>query len=55
MSILFEPKKIKNMEIKNRFVHSAVYEGMALENGEITDDGIVKRYRNAAKGQVGEA
>jgi len=40
------------MEIKNRFVHSAVYEGMALENGEITD-GIVKRYRNAAKGQVG--
>jgi 2,4-dienoyl-CoA reductase-like NADH-dependent reductase (Old Yellow Enzyme family) len=52
MSILFEPKKISTLEIKNRFVFSAVYEGMALENGEITDD-IVKRYQNAAKGQVG--
>jgi len=52
MSILFEPQKIKNIEIKNRFVHSALYEGMALENGEISD-GIVKRYRNVAKGQVG--
>jgi len=52
MSILFEPIKIKNTEIKNRFVHSAIYEGMALESGEITDD-IVKRYRTMAKGQVG--
>jgi len=52
MSILFEPKKLNHIEIKNRFVFSAIYEGMATENGEITD-GIVKRYRNAAKGQVG--
>jgi 2,4-dienoyl-CoA reductase-like NADH-dependent reductase (Old Yellow Enzyme family) len=52
MSILFEPKKLNSIEIKNRFVFSALYEGMARENGEITD-GIVKRYRNAAKGQVG--
>ena len=52
MSILFEPKKINNIEIKNRFVHSAIYEGMASEDGKITD-GIVKRYRNVAKGQVG--
>jgi len=52
MSILFEPMQLGNIQIENRFVHSATCEGMATESGEITDD-IVERYRNLAKGDVG--
>ena len=52
MSILFEPMRLGNVQIKNRFVHSATYEGMATETGEVTDE-VVKRYRNLAKGDVG--
>ena len=52
MSILFEPTKLGDMEVKNRFVQSATYECMALETGEVTDE-IVKRYRNLARGEVG--
>ena len=37
MSHLFMPHSIGNVEIKNRFVHSATYEAMALETGEVTD------------------
>lgn len=52
MSILFEPIKLGNVQIKNRFVHSATYEGMATEAGEVTDE-IVKRYQRLAGGDVG--
>jgi len=52
MSTLFTPIKIGKMEVKNRFVHSATYEAMALETGEVTDD-MIKRYSNLAKGEVG--
>ncbi len=52
MSILFEPVKLGPVEIQNRFIHSATYEGMALPTGEVTDE-IVKRYKNLAKGEVG--
>ena len=52
MSALFTPMKIGKMEVKNRFVHSATYEAMALETGEVTDD-MIKRYRNLAKGEIG--
>ena len=52
MSILFEAIKLGSLQIKNRFVHSATYEGMATETGEVTDD-IVNRYRRLAKGDVG--
>jgi 2,4-dienoyl-CoA reductase-like NADH-dependent reductase (Old Yellow Enzyme family) len=52
MSILFEPMELGHMQIKNRFVHSATYESMATETGEVTDD-LVTRYRNLAKGEVG--
>ena len=52
MSILFTSKQLGRMEIKNRFVHSATYECLAGENGEVTDE-IIKRYRNLAKGEVG--
>lgn len=51
MSKLFEPSKIGKMELKNRFVHSATYEVMAKESGEVTDE-LVKRYRFIAKGDT---
>ena len=52
MSILFTPKKIGKMEIKNRFVHSATYECMASDSGEVTDK-LIKRYSQIAKGEAG--
>jgi len=52
MSILFEPMNLRNLQIKNRFVRSATYEGMAAETGEVTD-GIIKRSQQLAKGDVG--
>ena len=52
MSFLFTPQKIGNLEIKNRFVHSATYECMALENGEVSDK-LIKRYRILTKGEIG--
>lgn len=41
-----------NMELSNRFVRSATWEGMAAEDGGITDD-LVALYRDLAKGKVG--
>jgi len=52
MSILFEKAMLGKLEIRNRFIHSATYEGMATERGEITDD-IIKKYKNLSKGGVG--
>jgi 2,4-dienoyl-CoA reductase-like NADH-dependent reductase (Old Yellow Enzyme family) len=52
MSILFTPINIGDIQIKNRFVHSATYEVMALESGEVSDK-LVKKYQNLAKGEVG--
>lgn len=51
-SVLFQPMQLGNLQVKNRFVVSATYEGMATEAGEITD-GIVKRYHYQARGEVG--
>jgi 2,4-dienoyl-CoA reductase-like NADH-dependent reductase (Old Yellow Enzyme family) len=52
MSTLFTTKTIGNIEIENRFVHSATYECMADNNGEVTDK-LIKRYSKLAKGGVG--
>lgn len=52
MSILFTPINLGNMRIENRFIHSATYEVMASETGEVSDK-LVKRYQNLAKGEVG--
>jgi len=52
MSRLFSPAKIGHLEIKNRLVHSATYEAMAGENGEVTEH-LLKRYTNLAKGETG--
>ncbi len=52
MTTLFTPIKLGNIQIKNRFVHSATFECMAFENGEVSDD-LIKRYQNLAKGEIG--
>lgn len=54
MSVLFEPLLLNGLKIKNRFVCSATYEGMAEQTGEVNEK-ISKRYRNLAKGDVGLA
>ncbi|MEW6554315.1 MAG: hypothetical protein AB1384_08530 [Actinomycetota bacterium] len=37
MSVLLSPLQIGNLEIRNRFVHSATTESMAAENGEVME------------------
>jgi 2,4-dienoyl-CoA reductase-like NADH-dependent reductase (Old Yellow Enzyme family) len=52
LSILFTPKKIGEVEIKNRFVHAATYESMAEVDGRVTDM-LIQRYSRLARGEVG--
>ena len=52
MSAAFTPRKIGKLEIKNRFVHSATYECMAEESGNLTDE-LIKRYSRLARGNIG--
>ncbi len=52
MSLLFTPCKIGNVEIKNRFVRAATYEGMADEHGRVTDE-LVSVYSRLAQGDIG--
>jgi len=52
MSILFTPINLGNVQIKNRFIHSATYEVMATETGEASEN-LFKKYQNLAKGEVG--
>jgi 2,4-dienoyl-CoA reductase-like NADH-dependent reductase (Old Yellow Enzyme family) len=52
MPILFEPRNIGKMEVKNRFVRSATAEGASDEAGRITDE-IFHIYRDLAEGGVG--
>ncbi|MFX0138102.1 MAG: NADH:flavin oxidoreductase [Candidatus Hodarchaeota archaeon] len=52
MSILFEPMKIGEMEVKNRFVRSATLENRAKANGEVTPE-LIKLYSKLAKGEIG--
>ncbi|MFC2124362.1 hypothetical protein ACFLU5_06090 [Bacteroidota bacterium] len=52
MSVLFSSTRINDLEIKNRFIHSATYESMATSTGQVTDR-LIKRYRRLAKGEVG--
>lgn len=50
-SILFEPTKIKNMDLGNRFVRSATYDGCA-DKGYVTEK-QVNLYETLAEGGVG--
>lgn len=50
-SILFEPVKIKSMDLRNRFVRSATYDGCAEKNYVTVNQ--IHLYTNLAKGGVG--
>ena len=52
MSVLFSPRNIGNVEIRNRFVCSATHEAMAEKTGEVSDE-LIRRYEKLAKGGVG--
>ncbi|MBD5639932.1 NADH:flavin oxidoreductase [Clostridium botulinum] len=52
MKSLFDKTCIKTMELKNRFVRSATWEGMATEEGHITKR-LLNLYEELAKGGVG--
>ncbi len=47
-----KPKKIGSIEIKNRFIRSATFEGMATEDGYVTDKHVTL-YEKLAKGGAG--
>ena len=52
MSLLFTPRRIGSLEVKNRFVRSPVYEGLAGGDGSIGDE-MVALYRRLARGGAG--
>jgi 2,4-dienoyl-CoA reductase-like NADH-dependent reductase (Old Yellow Enzyme family) len=52
MSKLFESSSIKGMQLANRFVRSATYEGMAAEDGAVTPK-LIETMTTLAKGGVG--
>ena len=52
MSLLFNPAKIGNLELKNRFVSSATVECLVTQDNKITEN-YFKVYKKLAKGGVG--
>jgi 2,4-dienoyl-CoA reductase-like NADH-dependent reductase (Old Yellow Enzyme family) len=52
MSVLFEPFRIQEMVLRNRFVRSATYDGMADRQGHITDRQLAM-VETLAEGGVG--
>lgn len=52
MTILFTPKKLANVSIKNRFIHSACEDNMATGDGNVTDE-IIQKLRKLSRGEVG--
>lgn len=52
LQLLFEATRIQSLELKNRFVRSATWSGIADEKGRITDRAL-ELYSNLATGGVG--
>ena len=52
MSKLFEPARIGNIELRNRFIRSATYFGLADENGFIGEPSV-RLMKTLALNQVG--
>jgi 2,4-dienoyl-CoA reductase-like NADH-dependent reductase (Old Yellow Enzyme family) len=52
MTDVFEPIAINGMRLPNRFVRSATYEGLAAEDGCVTD-GLLALYGELARGDIG--
>jgi 2,4-dienoyl-CoA reductase-like NADH-dependent reductase (Old Yellow Enzyme family) len=49
---LFEPTTISSMTVENRFVRSATWEGMAGDDGSVTDR-LIEMYGELARGGIG--
>ena len=52
MNPLFEPTELNGLQLKNRFVRAATWEGMADESGGCTPR-LVELYARLAQGEVG--
>ena len=52
MSMLFSPLNIRSLELPNRLLRSATWEGMADDRGYVSD-ALVELYRDLARGGVG--
>ena len=52
MGTMFEPSMINGMQLTNRFVRSATWEGMAAEDGKVTPK-LIELITDLAKGGVG--
>jgi 2,4-dienoyl-CoA reductase-like NADH-dependent reductase (Old Yellow Enzyme family) len=52
VSVLFQPGRIGNMELKNRFVRSATVELLCTDDGQVTD-AYLRAQEKLAKGGVG--
>jgi len=52
MKSLFETTEISGMELKNRFICSAIWEGLADEKGHVTSE-LIDHYHRLAEGGVG--
>lgn len=52
MKSLFDQTQLAGMELKNRFIRSATYDGVADENGHMTEE-LFQVYENLLKGGVG--
>ena len=52
MPDLFEKTSIKSLTLRNRFIRSATWEGMALEDGTCTPQ-LEALYKELAEGQIG--
>jgi 2,4-dienoyl-CoA reductase-like NADH-dependent reductase (Old Yellow Enzyme family) len=51
MTLPFQPFRLRNLELRNRFVRSATYDGMADSNGHVTTEQI-QLYQRLASGGV---
>ncbi len=52
MKKIFEEKQLKNIVLKNRLVRSATWEGIADQDGSITEEAY-EIYEELAKGGIG--
>ncbi len=52
MADVFEPVTLNRMRLENRFVRSATYEGLADEDGKVTD-ALLELYDELAGGDIG--
>lgn len=52
MKSLFDQTNLAGMKLKNRFIRSATYEGLADERGHMTEE-FFQVYENLARGGVG--